>query len=342
MNSNIHNIIKGEYEKKQRLAFNNYMERRDEVYSKIPRIQEIDNQIQLLGVKYNKAILLESTSVDKAVTELESGMNALKKEKAQLLLAYGYAPDYLEVIYQCSLCNDTGFTGSLNAVEKCSCYKQQLINLSYSQSNLKLAEIENFSSFDESYYPEVVDENRYGLKVSPRQNILNIKERCTYFIENFTASDLKSLFFCGPTGVGKTFMCNCIATELLNKGRTVLYQTAPMLFESINEYKKQARNDDDFENFTYKNILEAELLIIDDLATESPTAARYAELLTILDTRSINNLSKPCKTIISTNINVKMLHEYYDERVVSRIIGNFDMFRFAGEDIRSVMKFSRK
>ena len=218
-------------------------------------------------------------------------------------------------------------------------HKQLYINHLFNQSNLKLLLEENFSSFNENFYPVEVNEPKYGIKISPRENILRIKNRVLNFIENIDKPEEKNIFFCGATGVGKSFMINCIASELLSKGRTVLYQTAPYLFKIINEYRLRSFKDDDgYEDSSYENIFNVDLLIIDDLGTESPSAARYAELLNILNTRQENNLVKACKTIISTNIGINKLHEYYDERVASRIIGGFDLFKFAGQDIRMLKK----
>jgi len=252
-----------------------------------------------------------------------------------LLTKAGYPEDYLEMKYYCGTCKDTGFVESENGFRKCACYRQQLINHIFSQSNLKLAEKENFSTFRESLFPDTVDEEKYGIKISPRENILRIKQRCLSFIENFDKPEEKNLFFSGPAGVGKTFMSNCIAMELIMRGRTVLYQSAPSLFRCISEYKmKSGRDEESFVDDLYENIFEADLLIIDDLGTEPPTASRYAELLNILNTRQIKNFTRPCKTIISTNIGARELYEYYSERVASRIIGCFDRLRFAGNDLR--------
>lgn len=339
MSTNIYNSIKTEYEKRQKQAFDNMMVRRNNVYSEIPRIQEIDSEIQLSGIKYNMKILMGNGSADQVINELVTKIDALKSEKENLLIKHGYPKNYMEISYKCSQCKDTGFIqDNLGRAEKCTCYKQQLLNHLYSQANLKLAETENFSTFNQAYYPDSIDQKRYGMPISPRKNILNIKDSCQKFIVNYNLLEEKNLFFCGPTGVGKTFMANCIAMELIKKGVTVLYQTATSLFNTINEYRIKAFKDEGFEDFSYKNIMEVGLLIIDDLGTESPTAARYAELLTILNTRINNNLSKPCKTIISTNIEVKDLHKFYDERIVSRIIGCFDLYKFAGEDIRSIKR----
>ncbi len=231
---------------------------------------------------------------------------------------------------------DTGFIETGPVQEKCVCYKQQLLDCLFSKSNLSLTKTENFQTFDESYYPDIVDEERYGIRISPRENIRQIKEHCMEFIENFSSPDMKNLYFCGPTGTGKTFMSNCIAMELMERETTVLYMTAPVLFSITSEYRQRFFKEDGYRDETYDNLQNVELLIIDDLGTEALTAARYAEFLTILNTRHANNLTRPCKTLISTNIELKRLREHYDERVVSRIIGSFDMFKFVGEDIRSI------
>lgn len=338
MNPDVHNTIKIEYEKRQKLAHDSLMQRRSEVYAKIPEIEKIENEIKHIGIKYNKMILLGAATSVEAASELEIRIEDLKKQKQELLVSRGYIPGFLEISYQCPKCNDTGFIEGGKGSVRCSCYSQLLINQLFRQSNLKLIDNENFSTFNEKFYPDVINESVYGIKKSPYENINIIKEKCIQFVENFTWPEEKNLFFFGPTGVGKTFMANCIAAEILNQGRTVLYQTAPLLFDTIGSYKIKNFKDEDFEDAGYKNIFEVELLIIDDLGTESQSSARYAELLNILNTRQLNNLTNPRKTIISTNIAPGQLHEYYTERVASRIIGSFALFKFAGEDIRKLKR----
>ena len=338
MYKNIHILIQNEYDKRQKEIYDDMMLRKSEVYSKIPKIEEIDNAIQFTGIKYTKMILQDANIADSLINELRDKLESLKSEKALLLSEFSYPSDFLEPKYNCMLCKDTGYVSSGIKTDKCSCYKQKYINNLYNQSNLKLALYENFSMFDENYYPNIVDEAKYGIKISPRNNILKIKERASEFIDNIASLENKNLFFCGPTGVGKTFMINCIAAELLNRSRTVLYQTSPSLFNTINEYKLKSFKETEYEDSTYDDIFDVEVLIIDDLGTESPSAARYAELLNILNSRHDKNLQRPCKTIIATNMGVGKLHEYYDERVASRIIGSFDLFKFAGEDIRMLKK----
>ncbi len=127
-------------------------------------------------------------------------------------------------------------------------------------------------------------------------------------------------------------MSNCIAKELLKKGKTVLYQTAPVLLESVIDYK-MSKQKNSSENI-YKSVLETDLLIIDDLGTESLNSMKLSELFTILNTRILNLNNKLTKTIISTNLDIKDIFNNYEERIGSRIVGYYDIYYFFGDDLR--------
>jgi DNA replication protein DnaC len=131
---------------------------------------------------------------------------------------------------------------------------------------------------------------------------------------------------------GKTFMSNCIANEILKKGKTVLYQTAPVLLESVIEYK-MSKSKNALENI-YDSVLNTDLLIIDDLGTETLNSMKLSELFTIINTRILNLNNKVTKTIISTNLGIKEIFNFYEERIGSRIAGYYDIYYFFGDDIR--------
>ena len=129
-------------------------------------------------------------------------------------------------------------------------------------------------------------------------------------------------------------MSNCIASELLKRGKTVLYQTAPVLLESVIDYKL-SRNKN-VENNIYNSVLNVDLLIIDDLGTESLNSMKLSELFTILNTRILNLNNKITKTIISTNLNINDIFNNYEERIGSRIAGYYDIYYFFGDDLRFI------
>lgn len=112
----------------------------------------------------------------------------------------------------------------------------------------------------------------------------------------------------------------------------MLYQTASILLESVIDYKmsKQKNSTDNI----YKSILETDLLIIDDLGTESLNSMKLSELFTILNARILNLNNRITKTIISTNLNINDIFRNYEERIGSRIAGYYDIYFFFGDDLR--------
>ena len=128
----------------------------------------------------------------------------------------------------------------------CSCLKQKLLNISYNKSNMTNLGKENFENFNPNIFSDEISTN---FNISPKQNILNIKQKCIEFVNDFDNPNSKNLLFTGNTGLGKTYMSNCIANELIKKGKNVLYQTAPVLLETIidNKFNKyKTANKDNF------------------------------------------------------------------------------------------------
>lgn len=112
----------------------------------------------------------------------------------------------------------------------------------------------------------------------------------------------------------------------------MIYQTAPVLLEAVIDYKMNKQKN--LANNFYQSILDCDLLIIDDLGTESLNSMKLSELFTILNTRILNLNSKITKTIISTNLNINDIFKNYEERIGSRIAGYYDIYYFFGEDLR--------
>lgn len=336
MNRDIHNIIAREYERRQKSSADQAALRKADLYTRFPGLMEIDSEISFMGIKYNRLILSANGSSSEILAELEHSLKLLSDEKNHILNINNISPDYLKPQYQCEKCCDSGYISDAAGSQRCSCYKQQVINHLFARSNISLNGSESFENFNEALYPEEVDQEKYGIPISPRQNIINVKKTCQEFIAGIDNAECRNLFFSGRTGVGKTFLSLCIARELLNQGRTVLYLTAPILFDIITEHKMMAFKEENYNNDKYRSIFTVELLIIDDLGTETLSDARYAELLNILNTRQANNSLSACKTIISTNLGPKKLFDLYTERITSRIVGHFDRLVLSGRDIRSV------
>lgn len=318
-----------EYEQKKRLAEIKYNIQKEKLYKKIPRLFEIENEINKISIQKTKNILYDCNN-----EELENELNDLKNEKKLILDKEKIDEKLLKPKYECKLCKDTGYLYYKDKkTEMCNCLKQKLIDKLYNKSNLGNVKKENFANFNIDLFSDKKDIEKNKMNISPRENIEKIKKASIKFVENFEDPNTKNLFFTGNTGLGKTYMTNCIANEILKKGKTVLYQTAPVLLETIidnkfNKYKNSKTSD------LYNQVLEADLLIIDDLGTEVPNNMKISELFTILNSRALNLNNKLTRTIISTNLSIEKIFEVYEERIGSRIAGFYDIYYFFGEDLR--------
>lgn len=315
-----------EYDLKRSKSYQEQMNRQSEVYAKIPRIKAIDDELSQTGIKLIRSMMTASQNA--SLETFRSHSDDLIRTKKMLLVENGYSPDYLENQYHCKICKDTGFIGA----KPCSCFKQGLIDIAYEQSNLKhILNKENFNSFSLKYYSQKSDP-KTGL--SPYDNMLKIKQICVGLIEKFDI-EKENLLLTGQTGLGKTFLCNCIAKELLDSGYTVLYFTAPQLFKLFEESRFHREDMQDESKDILSTLFDVDLLIIDDLGTESISTITISDLFNVVNSRYLNQTS----TIISTNLTFGQMQERYSERVVSRIIGQYTLLKFFGEDIRKLKKY---
>lgn len=320
------------YERKRDKAESDLDKRKKDVYSQIPEIEKIDDEISKLGLGLAKLVLLNPKDKESIVTDAKNKINELKEKKDYLLDKFKVPKGYLDIQYDCDLCEDRGFLKNGN---KCNCLKQQIINEAYKMSNLsRMLDSQNFSTIDPSMFSdEIIPE----ANMSPQQNILEIVSICESFVLDFEKDNDENLLFYGDTGLGKTFMCNCIAKSLLDKGHLVIYQTSFKMFEIIEDYKFKNTNER-ISKDNYNNLFECDLLIIDDLGTELANSFTNSELFNILNTRLLNGK----KTIISTNLTPLQLGEAYAQRIFSRIFDKFRMVKFIGRDLRWEQKKSRR
>ncbi|MBR3133671.1 MAG: ATP-binding protein [Clostridia bacterium] len=331
-NALIHKLLI-EYDYKRQKALLEAENRKIDLYNKYPDIQKLDSEINTLSISSVKNILFVTPEKkDNELKKLKDETDKLLEKKKSLLKKYNISSDYLKPKFECSLCEDTGYiSDEKTAASLCTCIKQRIFDIEYNKSNIGNIEKENFDNFDFNLYSSSVNYDLYKSNTSPKDNMKIIYDYSKKFVENFDNPEEKNIIFSGPTGLGKTFLSNCIAKELLSKGKTVLYQTAPVMLDMLT-----AAHFDGNEKYksTLDNILNVDLLIIDDLGTEMMNSMKFAELFTIINTRLLNQNNKITKTIISTNLDLKSLFEVYQERIASRIVGNYNIFKFFGEDIR--------
>ncbi len=302
--------------------------RRDDVYRQIPELEEIKRKISLTSFEITKALIhTNPEEAKKLVNELKESNMILREQEIYLLNKHGYDARYLKDVYTCPICEDRGFVDN----KKCGCFQQLMIEKLYKLSNIRdIIKDENFETFDIQFFSEVQKYNG----VTPRQVMSNNYKVAERFIAEFETV-YKNLFMYGAVGLGKSFLCHCIAKDLLDRGHTVLYITAIDLFKILEAYKFRGdENPHTIDLIEY--LTQAELLIIDDLGTEVTSQFTSSELFNIINKRH----SERKHTIISTNIALNEIEKIYSHRLESRFLGNFELMQFVGEDIRLQKKFN--
>ncbi len=300
------------------------LKRRRLVFTQIPRLKHIEDELSALSIQLSKQILFQPEGAESAAKEIHHIADALKQEKAFLLTEHNLEAHYLSPIYKCQKCKDTGFTAQN---KHCTCYKQLKIQRAFEMSNIaNRMQIENFETFNLDLYENAPFENE---PFSPHDNMKSILSSSLAFIKHFQDTTQPNLLFYGKPGLGKTFLCNSIAKDLIEKGQLVLYQTAFKLFSTIEEFKFVDKRDEKLKEH-YQMILECDLLIIDDLGTELTNAFISTELFHIINSRMISDK----KILISTNLSNMDFTKLYGDRVASRVLGSFEILKFYGNDIR--------
>ncbi len=293
--------------------------RRDRVYGELPELDTLDRQIAESSVAAARSALDGDTG---ALDRLAETNRLLSDKKKQILQDAGYSKDYLELTYTCPDCKDTGFIGN----EKCDCFKQALtFALSEASTLPHLLEKENFDTFSFSYYDDMTADSQ--LQLTPRANMQRILADAKRFVDEFDASG-RSVLIYGNTGVGKTFLTNCIAKALLDTAHHIVYLTSHALFEAFEAHRFD--HSDVASGSLYQYIFRCDLLIIDDLGTEVSNAFTNSMLYTCINERQLQRKS----TVISTNLSLEQLRDRYSERIFSRITGNYTLWKLIGKDIR--------
>ena len=298
--------------KKKQLHDEEIQRRLDLVYSKDPKIRELDQEIRLSMLDVIGAMLHKNEDVEVSVQSIGESNVYLQNKRRKALKEAGFPEDFLDMGDMCPHCGDTGFV--LNA--PCSClmelYKAEQAK---ELSNMLAIGAETFENFRLDYYPDEV-----------RDHMKLVLEMCKAYASGFGASS-DNLFFSGMPGLGKTFLSSCIAKKVFDMGHSVVYTTAVQVFSA---FERAHFDRNEVAQKETERLLGCDLLILDDLGTEMTTAFTVSALYQLINTR----LTSGKKTIISTNLSVSDISTRYSAQISSRIGGEYLPIMFFGEDIR--------
>ena len=313
-----YNSILRQYEEHQTRNRHLHDQRLHHIYETVPGYQALDEAVASTSVAQGKRMLAGDTN---ALAQLKDQLKDLAQKRASLLLENGYPTDFLDPIYDCPDCQDTGYVDN----RKCICFRRAISEHLYTQSNIReLLKTASFDAFSLDYYPEDMVNEATGQ--TARQSAATALQRSKDFVQNFDHS-FENLFIYGDTGVGKTFLTYCIAKELLDSMHSVIYYSAFDLFDA---FARNTFSNSDTTEGENDYILNCDLLIIDDLGTELTNSFVASQFFLCINERILRKKS----TVISTNLTLGSFMDTYSERVFSRVSSNYTMIKLIGKDIR--------
>lgn len=296
-------------------------QRRSKAYADYPRLAEIEQELRRTMTQLMAAAMRSGEDPTQAIARVRKKNLELQREREWILEAASLGEDYLDEVPVCPKCGGRGYLGST----MCDCLRE----LCRQEQKKELTSLiggghDSFDAFrlelyPATFYPEI--------GTTPRQLMQSNFNLCRRYAQGFTPSS-ESLLFSGGTGLGKTFLSACIARQVVDRGYSVVYETAGKLFADYEAEKFSAAQEEN-RGLTRK-YLDCDLLILDDLGTEMTTLFTVASLYSLINTRMMDG--RP--TIISTNLTSTDLEKRYSAQIASRIAGTYRLVLFAGEDIR--------
>ncbi len=313
----VRNVIE-EFDLRRAADEREYDARLAELSEKIPGFGDITHALSSVGLRILDAAM-KGGDTAAAVAEVRRETEKLRGERCDLLEKAGYPRDFADRRYRCEKCSDSGYEG----LKMCTCLRKEIILAGLKNSGLgRLADTQSFDTFSEEYYS-----GKDLLTVRRNASVLRS------FAENFSKDTTDNFLLIGPTGLGKTHLSTSVAVVVIERGFDVLYRTAQ---EIMSVFEKQRFGSGTQGDGTESAFYDSDLLIIDDLGTETVTQYTVAWLYDIVNSRI--NSRKP--TVINTNLTHEELRQRYADRITSRLLGEYRPLVFSGCDVR-LQKLSR-
>ena len=296
--------------------------RRREAEAAVPQLAETLSAREQLIYDGLRGILRGQVQAD----DLPKRMDVLNRRVASLLKASGRPENWLDPVYTCPLCRDTGYVGE-PIRELCSCMRSAMNRRLYAEVGLSGTGEESFERFDEKVFP---DKYLPSKGCSQRRLMLTIRQVCETWADTYPHDRRQDMVLSGKSGLGKTWMLHAMAKRLLDRGYEVLLISAYRFMELA---KKARFSREEHADAGLQAMMDAPVLMLDDLGTEPfMDNVTITELFNLLNERQQRKLP----TVISTNLSEKELRERYTERVTSRLLDRRScaFVPFDGDDLR--------
>ena len=253
---------------------------------------------RLSSLSKERGLVFRQVSLGKLTpAATKSRLGAISAEEKTALIAMGLPSNYLEPIYTCPKCKDTGEVGDL-LKQPCACALKKMQERERAGSRINDREV--FSAFDDTLYTN--DEQK--------RQALGMRRFSERYVAALPAPEKPNLLILGQSGLGKSYFGNAIAYAAIDKGVRTLKATAYQCIRSVLDGIDQREEG-------VAPYLSVPFLVLDDLGTEPMLPNVTVEtFFRILNERGADRLP----TVLISNLDRDGLFERYGERVASRMI----------------------
>jgi DNA replication protein DnaC len=302
------------------------------IFDRVPELAWIQNVQAEIGLDLARLLLRAPTKFGKSFDELKAWSLELSSQRQTLLKQHNIEPADLEVRWDCPDCKNTGWLpaeqagpDTVHPPQKCHCLVQEEFDDLFRAAGLvgPLKE-QTFEKFDVTVYPTV-----------DRDYMAKLMRYTRQFAQAVAAGEpVESLLLMGDVGRGKTFLSSAIANVVVGARKTVVYLTFSEFLDLVRMHKF---DDDQQYQEGSQRLMEADLLVLDDLGAEKVTEFVAQELFTIINHR----MNRQAPMVVSTNLSPAELEDTYGSRIASRLLNGFDAVMLKGQDVRKVLRGRR-
>lgn len=331
--SEIIRALESEYARLREANLAEHDRRLADVGAKDRRLADIERASRELFMKQARVLLARPDDAERAAAETRKQAAALRAEQEKRLQALGLPGDYLDPVYRCKRCRDTGYAGE-GVRTMCACMEKRLIERLYDGAVERGTAEQRFERFRPEIFPD--DELVDGVNTQ-RRIAMRAQRMCREYADTYPQTDTLNILLTGKTGLGKTFLLHCIENRLVDRGFSPVCVTAYRLFETM----RGAHFSDEEKKREFDHLMRCDILMIDDLGTEPMMQNITCEyLFTLLNERLVQRRH----TVIATNLSVLELKEQYRERVFSRLLDTVNVApaQLKGRDLRMIAGRSGK
>ncbi|MBR0465125.1 MAG: ATP-binding protein [Clostridia bacterium] len=317
--------VEEEYARRREAQYALRDERIRELTERDPEIEPLVTAGPRLLRSLAGALLKDPEQAAREASSLQSRAAEMNRALGDRLSALGYPRDYLDVHYQCPVCRDTGYVEDPIRRE-CDCLQRAVSERAAQVRTADSGAAQTFSAFDESILP---DDKPVLAGRTQRQQALLARNVCRRFADTYPMTETLGILLTGRSGLGKTFLLNCVDNELAARGFETVRTTAFQMFRAM----RGAHFGEEEGSRAFERLTSCDMLLIDDLGTEPLMQNVTIEYLSVLlDERLVNRRH----TVITTNLTPSEALSRYNERVFSRLFDTAHVLTvtLAGDDLR--------